>query len=70
LLQDRIKRGRAQFIIATHSPILLTFPGSVIIDFDDRALPPIALHETRHYQITRGILERPERYWKTDGGDH
>jgi len=69
LLRDRVERGRAQFIIATHSPILLTFPGAVIVDFDDPALRHIALQETKHYQITRGILERPERYWKSDGGD-
>ncbi len=67
LLQDRAKRGKSQFIIATHSPILLTFPGCVIIDFDDRKLSAITLQQTRHYQITRGILERPERYWKNDG---
>ena len=69
LLRDRIERGRAQFIIATHSPILLTFPGAVIVDFDNGALRPVALHNTKHYQITRGILERPERYWKSDSGD-
>lgn len=69
LLQDRVQRGEAQFIIATHSPILLTFPGSVILDFDDRLLPPITLQQTRHYQITRGILERPERYWKDKAGE-
>ena len=69
LLQDRVEKGSAQFIIATHSPILLTFPGSVIIDFDDHSLPRIALHETRHYQITRGILERPERYWRSETND-
>jgi predicted ATPase len=69
LLRDRVERGRAQFIIATHSPILLTFPGAVIVDFDGGELRPIALEETRHYQITRGILERPERYWKPDGGE-
>ncbi len=66
LLHERAKRGGAQFIIATHSPILLTFPGAVIIDFDDPLLPPIKLQQTKHYQITRGILERPERYWTFD----
>ena len=69
LLRDRIERGRAQFIIATHSPILMTFPGAVIVNFDDGALRPIALHNTTHYQITRGILESPERYWKPDGSE-
>ncbi|MDC0748651.1 AAA family ATPase [Polyangium mundeleinium] len=69
LLRDRVERGRAQFIIATHAPILLTFPGAVIHDFDDPALPEIALQDTKHYQITRGILEHPERYWRSDGSD-
>jgi len=69
LLRDRVERGAAQFIIATHSPILMTFPGAVIVSFDDSALRPIALESTTHYQITRGILERPDRYWKPDGGE-
>ncbi len=56
--------GEAQFVIATHSPVLLTFPGATIVDFNDPALPTIALEDTSHYQITRGILESPERYWK------
>lgn len=66
LLHDRAKLGKAQFIVATHSPILLTLPNSVIIDFDDPSLPTTSLAQTKHYQITRGILERPERYWKDD----
>lgn len=69
LLRDRVDRGRTQFIVATHSPILLTFPGAAIVDFDDGALRRIALHETRHYQITRGILESPDRYWKDEKDD-
>jgi predicted ATPase len=64
LLRERVERGRAQFIIATHSPILLTFPGAVIVGFDDGTLQRVALKETTHYQITRGMLECPERYWK------
>lgn len=66
LLKDRVDRRKVQFLIATHSPILLTFPGAVIINFDDGALHPIPLEQTKHYQITRGILEHPERYWKPD----
>jgi predicted ATPase len=56
--------GDTQFIIATHSPILLTFPAADIVSFDDPALPRIALRDTSHYQITKGILDAPERYWK------
>ncbi len=52
-----------QFIIATHSPILLTFPGAALFSFDGGAIEKIAFRDTAHYQITRGILEDPERYW-------
>jgi predicted ATPase len=69
LLRDHVERGQTQFIIATHAPILMTFPGAVIIDFDDGALRQVALQDTKHYQITRGILERPERYWRAGGGE-
>lgn len=57
-------RGDVQFLIATHSPILLTFPGASIISFDDPKLPVIRLEDTAHFQITKGILESPARYWK------
>jgi len=58
------KGGKAQFIVATHSPILMTFPGAVLVNFDDPTLPNVSLRDTKHYQITRGILENPAQYWK------
>jgi predicted ATPase len=64
LICDRVKNGDAQFVIATHSPILLTYPGAVILSFDESPLAPIVLQDTSHYHITRGILEHPERYWR------
>lgn len=54
----------AQFVIATHSPILLTYPGARILSFDGGSIAPVELVDTPHYQITRGILEHPERYWR------
>jgi len=59
-----VAAGKSQFIIATHSPILLTFPGAQILSFDSDALHPIALDETSHFQITKGILQNPAVYWK------
>lgn len=57
------EQGAAQFIIVTHSPILLTYPGAEIHSFDEPSLPSIELEQTSHYQITRGILQNPQRYW-------
>jgi predicted ATPase len=56
--------GKSQFIIATHSPILLTFPGAQILSFDGDALRPTSLEDTSHFQITKGILQNPAVYWK------
>jgi predicted ATPase len=64
LMHDLVKTGKSQFLIATHSPILMTYPGAHIISFDKAPLDVIPLEETSHYQITRGILEQPSRYWK------
>jgi predicted ATPase len=59
-----VAAGKSQFIIATHSPVLLTFPGAQILSFDGDALHPISLEDTSHFQITKGILQNPAVYWK------
>jgi predicted ATPase len=59
-----VGRGGAQFIVATHSPILLTFPNSTLLFLDEDGIHETNLEDTPHYQITRGILEHPARYWR------
>lgn len=59
-----VREERAQLVIATHSPILLTFPNADIVSLDGPKLERVSLQETTHYQITRSILEDPQRYWK------
>ena len=59
-----VAAGTSQFIIATHSPILLTFPGAQILSFDGDCLRPASLEDTSHFQITKGILQNPAVYWK------
>ena len=51
----------SQFIIATHSPILLGYPGATIYLFGPHRPMPIAYHETEHYQNTKAFLEHPDR---------
>ena len=58
------KTGGVQLIIATHSPIIPTFPGASILAFDGARIEPTRLEDTAHFQITKGILDSPERYWK------
>ncbi|CAA0125609.1 DNA replication and repair protein RecF [BD1-7 clade bacterium] len=56
--------GHAQFIIATHSPILLSYPGAKVISFDDGVIEEINYKDTSHYQLTKSFLESPERYFQ------
>ena len=51
---------RCQFVIATHSPILLAFPGAQIVSFDGSALREITYRETDAYNITRRFLSDPD----------
>jgi predicted ATPase len=64
LMHELVETGACQFIVASHSPILMTYPMAQIISFDKGTLEGIALEDTTHYQITRGILEDPQKYWK------
>ncbi|WHZ57318.1 AAA family ATPase [Metabacillus hrfriensis] len=57
IIHDLTKDGEAQFIIATHSPILLGFPGANILSFDSESIAEIDYTETDHYQITKYFLE-------------
>lgn len=63
-MHDRVANGAAQFVVATHSPILMTYPGAQIVSFDGGRLHEVELRETDHYRITREMLEDPETYWK------
>ena len=46
----------SQFIIATHSPILLAYPRACIYQLDDQGLRKIEYEETEHYSVTRQFL--------------
>lgn len=51
----------SQFIIATHSPVLMACPGAVIHVIDETGITETSYRETGHYQLTRSFLENPER---------
>ena len=54
------ERG-AQFIIATHSPILLGIPDAEILAFSDEGIHPVTYEETESYRITKLFVENRER---------
>jgi predicted ATPase len=61
MLGEMVQQG-AQFIIATHSPILLAFPGATIYSCDTVPLSAVKYDELDHVTITRDFLNAPERY--------
>lgn len=60
LLHDFIHRG-GQFVIATHSPIIMAYPDAIIYRLNADGIQEIAYTETEHYLITRGFLSNPQR---------
>ena len=61
MLRDAVGEG-GQFLIATHSPILLAHPGARILSFDQSPPAEVAWDETTHVRLTREFLAEPERY--------
>ena len=57
---NRLVKNGSQFIIATHSPILMAFPEAEILQFSADGINPVEYKETEHYQITKRFLNSPE----------
>jgi predicted ATPase len=52
---------KSQFIIATHSPILMAYPDAYIYSFSMQGIERIAYKDTEHFRITRDFLSNPQR---------
>jgi predicted ATPase len=61
MIADMVRQG-GQFIVATHSPILLAYPGARIVSFDQAPVGEVAFEELEHVRLTREFLEDPQRY--------
>ncbi len=74
IIHDLEKTGQAQFLIATHSPILLSYPGATILSLDGDAIEKVAFRDTAHFNLTRDFLNAPERFFQhlfeTDSDEH
>ena len=64
IMNELCKNPETQFIIATHSPILLAYPNSTIYSCDGKILETIKYKDTKHYEITKNFLDNPEQYMK------
>ncbi|MCI8419625.1 MAG: AAA family ATPase [Oscillospiraceae bacterium] len=61
VLIDDLVKNDSQLIIATHSPILMAYPGADILQFSENGIQAVPYKETEHYQVTRRFLEDPGR---------
>lgn len=61
LIQELVPQD-AQFIIATHSPILMALPGATLLNFDSRPPQPVSYETLEHVRLTREFLNAPERF--------
>jgi predicted ATPase len=59
---DWLVRSGCQFVIATHSPILMGYPDSIVYELGDFGIRETDWKSTDHYTITRSFLERPESF--------
>lgn len=59
-MHDLIREG-SQFIIATHSPIIMAYPDAVILQLSESGLEPVAYEDTDHYRVTKRFLNDPAR---------
>ena len=60
----QLEREGSQFLIATHSPILMAYPGAEVLELREEGICSVDYRQTEHYQLTRRFLEAPERMLK------
>ena len=58
-------QARSQFIIATHSPIILGYPDALIYQASDAGLEAVAYEDTETYSVSRGFLNHRETMLRT-----
>lgn len=61
---DRCRKEGSQFIIATHSPILLGLPGAEILTFDEGSIHPCSYEDTDSYKVTAMFMNNRDALLK------
>jgi predicted ATPase len=56
------RSGRAQFLIATHSPMLICYPNATIYQFDEDGMRETRYEDTEHFYLTKSFLDNPALY--------
>ncbi len=61
---NELVKKNSQFIISTHSPMLMTLPGAEIYEITSRGISSVHYNETEHFQTMKNFLDAPERSLK------
>jgi predicted ATPase len=64
VIHDLATPRHAQFLIATHSPIILAYAGATLYSLDGDAIQEISYRETKHFLLTRDFLNSPDAFFK------
>jgi predicted ATPase len=56
---------KSQFIIATHSPIIMAYPDATILNLDESGIKKVNYQDVEHVRITKDFLVNPKPYFKT-----
>ena len=56
-----LARGGSQFIIATHSPIIMAYPEAVIYQLTEDGIEAVEYRDTEHFTVTRDFLNNTEK---------
>jgi predicted ATPase len=59
-LNECVTTGSYQFVLATHSPIVMSIQGARLLDFDQPNLPQIQPRETKHWQAFASVMDEPK----------
>lgn len=61
-IKEHLRNHVSQFIVATHSPMLMAYPGATIYQISDDAMKKVHFEDTEHYLITRSFLNNPSAF--------
>ena len=59
-----LEQKHSQFIISTHSPILMAYPGAEVLYLTEDGIRSVSYRDTEHYQLTRRFLNAPEQMFR------
>lgn len=64
LHMNRLVKNNSQFLISTHSPILMAYPGAEVFLLTQEGIQSVDYRETEHFQLTRQFLNAPEAMFR------